>query len=104
LNWRRAFLKSLTDRGLHGVQYIVSDAHDGLQAALQAVFTGVLWQRCPFHLQRNAQAYVPAKALQPQVAQDIRDIFNAPNGQLARTRLTSYAQKYAQWLFSSTFT
>jgi transposase-like protein len=38
-------------------------------------------------LQRNAQAYVPAKALQPQVAQDIRDFFNAPNGQLARTRL-----------------
>jgi hypothetical protein len=35
----------------------------------------------------QCQAYVPTKALQPQVAQDIRDFFNAPNGQLARTRL-----------------
>jgi transposase-like protein len=95
VHWR-AFLKSLLDRGLHGVQYIVSDAYDGLQAALQAVFTGVLWQRCQFHLQRNAQAYAPTKAMQPQVAQDIRDIFNAPNGDLARMRLTSYVQKYAQ--------
>jgi transposase-like protein len=95
VHWR-AFLKSLLERGLHGVQYIVSDAHDGLQAAIQALFTGVLWQRCQFHLQRNAQAYVPSKGMQPQVAQDIRDIFNAPNGEMAQMRLKYYAEKYAE--------
>jgi len=95
VHWR-AFLKSLLERGLHGVQYIVSDAHDGLQAAIQALFTRVLWQRCQFHLQRNAQAYVPSKVMQPQVAQDIRDIFNAPNGELAQIRLKYYAEKYAE--------
>jgi putative transposase len=95
VHWR-AFLKSLLDRGLYGVRYIVSDAHEGLKAALQALFHGTLWQRCQFHLQRNAQAYVPTKAMQPQVAQDIRDIFNAPNGDLARMRLAHYVEQYAQ--------
>jgi len=95
VHWR-AFLKSLLDRGLYGVRYIVSDAHEGLKAALQALFHGTLWQRCQFHLQRNAQAYVPSKAMQPQVAQDIRDIFNAPNGDLARMRLAHYVEQYAQ--------
>jgi transposase-like protein len=95
VHWR-AFLKSLLDRGLHGVRYIVSDAHDGLQAALRALFNGVLWQRCQFHLQRNAQAYVPTKAMQPQVTQDIRDIFNAPNGEMAQMRLKYYVEKYAE--------
>lgn len=95
VHWR-AFLKSLLERGLHGVHYIVSDAHDGPQAAIQALFTGVLWQRCQFHLQRNAQAYVPSKGMQPQVAQDIRDIFNAPNGEMAQMRLKYYVEKYAE--------
>jgi len=95
VHWR-AFLKSLLDRGLQGVQLIVSDAHDGLQAALRALFNGVRWQRCQFHLQRNAQAYVPTKAMQAQLTQDIRDIFNAPNGDLARMRLTYYVEKYAE--------
>lgn len=95
VHWR-AFLKSLLDRGLHGVRYVVSDAHEGLKAALQALFHGTLWQRCQFHLQRNAQAYVPTKAMQPQVARDIRDIFNAPNGDLARMRLKYYVEQYAR--------
>ena len=95
VHWR-AFLKSLLERGLHGVQYIVSDAHEGLQAAVRALFNGVLWQRCQFHLQRNAQAYVPTKAMQSQVTEDIRDIFNAPNGDLAQMRLKYYVEKYAE--------
>jgi putative transposase len=95
VHWR-AFLQSLLERGLHGVRYIVSDAHEGLKAAIQALFTGVLWQRCQFHLQRNAQAYVPTKAMQSQVAQDIRDIFNAPNAEMAQMRLKYYVEKYAE--------
>jgi transposase-like protein len=49
----------LLERGLAGVQLIVSDDHAGLKAARQAVFGAVPWQRCQFHLQQNAQAYVP---------------------------------------------
>jgi transposase-like protein len=50
VHWR-AFLESLRTRGLRGVQLIISDAHEGLKAARLAVFGGVPWQRCQFHLQ-----------------------------------------------------
>ena len=95
VHWRE-FLKSLLNRGLHGVRLITSDAHPGLKAARQSLFNGVRWQRCQFHLQQNAQAYVPKKAMQKQVHDDIADIFAAPNGELARVRLKYYVEKYAE--------
>ena len=94
VHWRE-FLKSLLDRGLHGVRLISSDAHSGLGAARQSLFNGVLWQRCQFHLQRNAQAHVPKKSMQKQVSDDIADIFAAPNGEMGQIRLKYYAEKYA---------
>ncbi len=45
VHWR-TFLQSLVDRGLRGVQLLISDAHSGLKAARLAVFGGVPWQRC----------------------------------------------------------
>jgi len=94
-HWRE-FLKSLLDRGLHGVRLITSDAHSGLRAALQCMFNGVQCQRCQFHLQQNAQAYVPNRTMQKQVHDDIADVFAAPNGELAHTRLKYYVEKYAR--------
>jgi len=95
VHWRD-FLKSLIARGLHGIKLITSDAHLGLRAARQSVFNGVGWQRCQFHLQRNAQACVPKKSMQKQVSNDIADIFAAPDGELARMRLKYYIEKYAE--------
>ena len=94
-HWRQ-FLQRLVQRGLTGVQLIVSDAHDGLQAARRAVFGGVPWQRCQFHLQQNAQAYVPRQELKAEVAADIRAIFTAPNRADADSLLARTVQKYAK--------
>ena len=44
-HWRQ-FLQSLVARGLSGIRLVISDAHEGLKAARQAVFGGVPWQRC----------------------------------------------------------
>ena len=52
VHWR-TFLQSLVARGLCGVRLVISDAHEGLKAARLAVFGGVLWQRCQFHLPPN---------------------------------------------------
>ena len=93
VHWR-GFLESLIARGLHAVQSITSDAHAGLKAALKATFPGVLWQRCQFHLQQNAQAYVPKKEMKTQVAEDIRNIFNAPNRAEADRLLKLTQEKY----------
>jgi len=50
------FLRSLTRRGLRGVKLVVSDAHDGLKAAITKIL-GATWQRCRVHFMRNAMAY-----------------------------------------------
>jgi transposase-like protein len=93
-HWRE-FIKSLQDRGLTGVRYIVSDDHDGLKAALAARMTGVLWQRCQCHLQRNAAAYVPGVAMRQEVHDDIRDIFNSRDTFGAEEKRAFYVNKYA---------
>jgi len=52
----------LKDRGLHGVEFIVSDDHAGLQKALTEVLTDSAWQRDHVHFLRNALDYLPRKA------------------------------------------
>lgn len=92
-HWR-AFLQSLVSRGLSGVRMITSDAHEGLRAARKAVFGGVPWQRCQFHLQQNAQSYVPRQDMKEEVAQDIRAIFNASSLDDAKLLLDKTVRKY----------
>jgi putative transposase len=86
----RDFLKSLTHRGLHGVEYIVSDDHSGLKNALKTVFPNIAWQRCQTHLARNAQDHVKFKVNKDSVAQDIRDISNASSALSAQHRLDRF--------------
>jgi transposase-like protein len=95
VHWR-TFLESLKQRGLGGVQLITSDDHAGLRAARLAVFGGIPWQRCQFHLQQNAQAYVPRKEMLTEVASDIRTIFDAPDRATAEAYLAKTAEKYAK--------
>lgn len=103
VHWR-AFLDSLNRRGLKGVKLIVSDSHAGLKAARRATFPSVPWQRCQFHLQQNAQAYVTRLDQRKPVAHRIRTIFNAPDRAEAERLLkqavvswSSEAPKLAQW-------
>jgi putative transposase len=50
------FLRSLTRRGLRGVKLVISDAHEGIKAAVSKVFCAT-WQRCRVHFMRNALAH-----------------------------------------------
>jgi transposase-like protein len=93
-HWR-AFLEGLVKRGLHGVQLIISDDHAGMEAARKAIFTGIPWQRCQFHLQQNAGQYVPKKDMRREVAEDIRTIFNAPDRETAEIYLKKAIEKYS---------
>ena len=93
-HWRD-FLKSLKDRGLNGVKLVISDDHEGLGAARRAVFGSVPWQRCQFHLQQNAGAYLPKQSMRLEVAADIRSMFNAPDRKTAEELLQAAIQKYA---------
>ena len=94
-HWR-TFLEGLVKRGLEGVQLIISDDHAGMETARKAVFSGVPWQRCQFHLQQNAQSYVPKMSLRTEVAEDIRKIFDAQDRATAESDLRESVEKYAK--------
>ena len=93
VHWRD-FLSSLIERGLHGIELITSDAHEGLRAARKACFNGVPWQRCQFHLMQNAMQYVPKVAMRVEVAEDLRAVFNAPDRNEAERQLSLAVEKY----------
>lgn len=92
-HWRD-FLRGLQERQLHGVRLFISDAHEGLKAARKAVFPSVPWQRCQFHLQQNAQAYVPKKEMKKEVAAAIRNIFVAADEAEAKRQLNLLMERY----------
>jgi transposase-like protein len=94
VHWRQ-FLESLVARGLQGVELVISDAHSGLRKSRRAVLGGLPWQRCQFHLQQNAGAYVPRKAMRKEVAADLRMIFTAPNRTQAENYLKQTVEKYS---------
>ena len=73
-----AFLRSLSARGLGGVELVVSDAHQGLRGAIAAVFGGASWQRCRTHFMTNLLTRVPRRA-QPWVATMVRTIYQQPS-------------------------
>jgi putative transposase len=93
VHWRE-FFKSLLQRGLHGLELIVSDAHAGLKESRQACFAGVPWQRCQFHLLHNALAHVPRQELKREVLDDLRGIFDAANEDAAREQLQRVVRKH----------
>jgi len=95
VHWRKV-LSRLNERGMRGVQLIVSDSHDGLRAAREATLPGIPWQRCQMHLQQNAQAFVTKTVLKAEVAQDIRSVFNARSLDEAKRILADIVEKYAK--------
>ena len=98
-------LKSLVERGLSGLELITSDDHSGLEAARKAVWPGVPYQRCQFHLQQNASQYVVRQEQRPVVAAELRAVFNAPSREEADRLLSMMAKRWereaprlSQWL------
>ncbi len=86
-----SFLKSLARRGLGGIKLVISDAHEGLKAAIRRVF-GSAWQRCRVHWMRNALAYLP-KTQQSMVAAALRQAFLQPDRAQASPMLRHVADQ-----------
>jgi len=92
-SWTEA-LRELIRRGLHGVQLVVSDDHEGLVAAVRRCFQGpVLWQRCQKHFLDNVLALVSKKD-RYELRQALRTVFDAASLVHAQARL---AEVVAEW-------
>jgi len=79
------FLRSLKTRGLTGVRLVISDAHEGLRAAIRKNLQGASWQRCRVHFVRNLLATIP-KGSQEMVAAAFRSIFTLTTGEEVEAR------------------
>ena len=93
IHWR-AFLESLLERGMRGVQFVVSDDHAGLRAARKAVLGGAIWQRCQFHLAQNTIHHAPSLAIRKRIGAELRQIWNAPNLETATENLRRLVETY----------
>ena len=84
------FLQSLRQRGLSGVEFVVSDDHHGIKLALREIVPEAAWQRCYVHFLRNALDYLPRKA-DDDCLQELRWLYD-------RRDLKEAQQDLAAWL------
>ncbi len=89
--------KDLKKRGLKGVQLVISDHHEGLQNAIKRHFQGASWQHCQTHFHRNIKGITPPKH-QREVAEALKDVFNAPDHNTAQQRLSQLMDTYEEIL------
>ena len=87
------FLLRLKERGLTGVEFVVSDDHAGLKKAISEVLCEAAWQRCYVHFLRNALDYLPRKA-DDDCLQELRWIYDRRNLQEANRDLAAWITKW----------
>jgi transposase-like protein len=90
--WRE-FLLALKRRGLHGVQLVISDAHEGLKAAIARVLA-CPWQRCTVHFVRDMDQHV-RRDQRGLIGAALREIFNAEDHAQAKQRATHVLARLA---------
>lgn len=88
-SWRD-FLTGLRERGLSGVEFVVSDDHAGLKKAVAEILPQAAWQRCYVHFLRNALDYMPRKR-DDDCLQELRWFYD-------RRELAEVRQDLARWL------
>jgi putative transposase len=93
-SWRE-FLIGLKERGLDGVEFVVSDDHAGLKKAIGELLPEAIWQRCYVHFLRNALDYLPRKA-DDDCLQELRWLYDRRNLEEARRDLTAWLVKWQQ--------
>lgn len=91
-SWKQ-FLDKLCERGLRGVQLVVSDDHIGLRKAVREVLPSALWQRCYVHFLRNALDHLPKKA-DDDCLTELRWIYERRTGDEARQDLAVWLNKW----------
>jgi len=91
-SWRE-FALDLRDRGLHGVEFVVSDDHAGLKKAIMEVLPEAVWQRCYVHFLRNALDHLPRKA-DDDCLQELRWLYDRRDLAEARRDLAGWLGRW----------
>lgn len=92
ISWEE-FLRWLVERGLSGVDLVVSDNHKGLVQAIRSQLPGSSWQHCQTHLMRNILDSAP-KRLRTELRDRIHLAFDAPDEETARSLASEVMKRY----------
>ena len=93
-SWRD-FLSRLRQRGLRGVEFVVTDDHAGLKQAGAELLPEAIWQRCYVHFLRNALDYLPRRA-DDDCMQELRWLYDRRDLAEARRDLAAWLKKWQQ--------
>lgn len=93
-SWKE-FVRRLRERGLHGVEFVVSDDHDGLRKAVAELLPEAAWQRCYVHFLRNALDHLPRKA-DDDCLQELRWIYERRDLKEAQADLAAWLKRWEQ--------
>ena len=91
----RNLLKGLLDRGLSGVQLVISDDHESIKAAVQIELPSARWQRCIVHFERNVLCHIPAADM-AEVASDLKGIFAVHRKESADALAEAFIGRYGK--------
>jgi putative transposase len=91
-SWRD-FLTGLKERGLHGVEFVVSDDHDGLKKAISECLPEAAWQRCYVHFLRNAIDHLPRKR-DDDCLKELGWLYERRNAKEARADLKAWIERW----------
>lgn len=91
----RNLLKGLLERGLAGVQLVVSDDHESIKAAVQVELPSARWQRCIAHFQRNVLCHVPASDM-AEVGSDLSGLFAVHREESAKELAEAFVLRYGK--------
>jgi transposase-like protein len=91
-SWRE-FLTGLKERGLRGVEFVVSDNHDGLKKAVAECLPQAAWQRCYVHFLRNAIDHLPRKR-DDDCLQELRWLYDRRQLKEARADIKAWIEKW----------
>jgi putative transposase len=91
-SWKE-FLRRLKERGLHGVEFVVSDDHDGIKRAVAELLTDAAWQRCYVHFLRNALDHLPRKG-DDDCLQELRWIYERRDLKEAQADLAAWLKRW----------
>ena len=84
---------SFKERGLHGVEFVVSDDHAGLRRSLMEILPEAAWQRCYVHFLRNALDHMPRKA-DDDCLQELRWLYDRRNLAEAQKDLSAWIARW----------
>lgn len=94
-SWKEFIIK-LKERGLKGVDFVVSDNHEGLKSAISELLPSSIWQRCYVHFLRNALNLLPRKKTVDDVLLELRWIYDRSCLNEAKKALDAWLEKWGK--------